>query len=96
MRKMPSVRYRPFSPALSQRISPHEMKKLIRDGNQPLQDIIDATRKILKSGIVPDLQVESALVKRYYDNFMLAPDNPKEPVAMALAEGSQSRNVGPH
>jgi hypothetical protein len=72
----------------------HEMKKLIRDGNQPLQDIIYATRKILKSGIVPDLQVESALVKRYYDNFMLAPDNPKEPVAMALAEEAKAETLG--
>lgn len=72
----------------------HEMKKLIRDGNQPLQDIIDATRNILKSGIVPDLQVESALVKRYYDNFMLAPDNPKEPVAMALAEEAKAETLG--
>jgi hypothetical protein len=72
----------------------HEMKKLVRDGNQPLQDIIEATRNILKSGIVPDLQVESALVKRYYDNFMLAPDNPKEPVAMALAEEAKAETLG--
>lgn len=64
----------------------HEMKQLIRDGNQPLQDVIAATRKIVKRGIVADLQTESALAGRYYDNFMLAPDNPVEPVAMALAK----------
>ncbi|WP_143007641.1 MULTISPECIES: hypothetical protein [Nitrosospira] len=64
----------------------HEMKRLIHDGNQPLQDVIAATRKIVKSGIVADLQTESALAGRYYDNFMLAPDNPVEPVAMALAK----------
>jgi hypothetical protein len=64
----------------------HEMKQLIHDGNQPLQDVIAATRKIVKRGIVADLQTESALAGRYYDNFMLAPGNPAEPVAMALAK----------
>lgn len=64
----------------------HEMKQLIHDGNQPLQDVIAAARKIVKRGIVADLQTESALAGRYYDNFMLAPDNPVEPVAMALAK----------
>jgi hypothetical protein len=72
----------------------HEIKKLVHDSNQPLQDIIDATRNILKSGIVPDLQVEYALVKRYYDNFMLAPDNPREPVAMAIAEEAKAETLG--
>ena len=64
----------------------HEIRKLIRDGNQPLQDVINATRKIVVKGMTADLQVESALVGRYYDNFMLAPNNPEEPVAMALAK----------
>lgn len=68
----------------------HEMKRLIHDGNQPLQDVIAATRKIVKSGIVADLQTESALAGRYYDNFMLAPDNPVEPVAMALAKEARA------
>lgn len=63
----------------------HEMKQLIQDGNQPLQEVIAATRKIVKHGIVADLQTEAALVGRYYDNFMFAPNNPAEPVAMALA-----------
>ncbi len=63
----------------------HEIRKLIQDGNQPLQDVVTATRKIVRNGIIADLQVESALVERYYDNFMLAPGNPAEPVAMALA-----------
>lgn len=63
----------------------HEIRKLIRDGNQPLQDVIKATRKIVVKGIAADLQAESALVGRYYDNFILAPNNPQEPVAMALA-----------
>lgn len=63
----------------------HEMKQLVQDGNQPLQDVIAATRKIVKRGIVADLQTESALAARYYDNFMFAPGNPAEPVAMALA-----------
>lgn len=64
----------------------HELKKIVEESNQPLLDIISATRKIVKKGISPDLQVESTLVERYYDNFMLAPDNPPEPVAMALAK----------
>ncbi len=64
----------------------HELKKLIRDGNQPLQNVINATRQIVERGIIADLQVESTLVERYYDNFMFAPDNPAEPVAMALAK----------
>ena len=68
----------------------NEIKKLIRDGNQPLQDIIKATRKIVTRGIYADLQVESTLVSRYYDNFMLAPDNPPEPVAMALAREAKA------
>jgi len=72
----------------------HELKKLIRDGNQPLQDVINATRRIVKKGIVADLQVESTLVERYYDNFMLAPDNPVEPVAMALAREARVEALG--
>lgn len=72
----------------------HEMKQLIRDGNQPLQDVIAATRKIVKRGIVADLQTESALAARYYDNFMLAPDNPVEPVAMALAKEARAEALG--
>jgi hypothetical protein len=63
----------------------HELRKLIYDANPPLQEVIKATRRIVEKGIVADLQVESALVRRYYDNFMLSPDNPAEPVAMALA-----------
>ena len=72
----------------------NEIKKLIRDGNQPLQDIIKATRKIVAKGIYADLQVESTLVSRYYDNFMLAPDNPPEPVAMALAREAKAEALG--
>jgi hypothetical protein len=72
----------------------HEMKKLIRDGNQPLQEVIKATRKIIKSGIIPDLRVESAIAGRYYDNFMLAPDNPVEPVAMALGKEARAEALG--
>lgn len=64
----------------------HEMKKLIGRSNEPLQDVIRAARRIVENGIVADLQVESALIARYYDNIMLAPDNPPEPVAMALAK----------
>jgi hypothetical protein len=71
----------------------HEVRKLIQDGNQPLQDVVTATRKIVKDGIIPDLQVESALVERYYDNFMLAPGNPVEPVAMALARKSKAEEL---
>ena len=72
----------------------HEIRKLIQDGNQPLQDVVTATRKIVKNGIIPDLQAESALVERYYDNFMLAPGNPAEPVAMALARESKAEALG--
>ena len=72
----------------------NEIKKLIQDGNQPLQDIIKATRKIVMRGIYADLQVESTLVSRYYDNFMLAPDNPPEPVAMALAREAKAEALG--
>ena len=72
----------------------HEVRKLIQDGNQPLQDVVTATRKIVKNGIIPDLQAESALVERYYDNFMLAPGNPAEPVAMALARESKAGELG--
>ncbi len=72
----------------------HELKKIIQESNQPLQDIISATRKIVKKGIAPDLQVESTLVERYYDNFMLAPDNPPEPVAMALAKEVKAEALG--
>lgn len=68
----------------------HEMKKLIGKGNQPLQDVIHAMRKIVKNGIVADLQVETATIARYYDNIMLAPDNPPEPVAMALAREARA------
>jgi hypothetical protein len=72
----------------------HEVRKLIQDGNQPLQDVVTATRRIVKNGIIPDLQAESALVERYYDNFMLAPGNPVEPVAMALARKSKAEELG--
>ncbi|MBA2660006.1 MAG: hypothetical protein H0U72_10890 [Nitrosospira sp.] len=72
----------------------HELQKLIGEGNQPLQDVINATRKIAKKGIVADLQVESNLVERYYDNFMFAPDNPAEPVAMALAREARVEALG--
>ena len=63
-----------------------KLKTLITDSNQPLQDVIAATRKIVSQGFVNDLRTESALVSRYYANFMLAPDNPPEPVAMVLAQ----------
>ncbi|SEK65245.1 hypothetical protein [Nitrosovibrio tenuis] len=72
----------------------HEIRKLIQDGNQPLQEVIIATRKIIRNGIIADLQAESVVVKRYYDNFMLAPDNPAEPVAMALAEEAKVEALG--
>ncbi|HEU4855645.1 MAG TPA: hypothetical protein VFS89_10265 [Nitrosospira sp.] len=72
----------------------HELKKIVQESNQPLLDIISATRKIVKKGIAPDLQVESTLVERYYDNFMLAPDNPPEPVAMALAKEVRAEALG--
>lgn len=67
-----------------------EIRSLIRDAEAPLQDVIGATRRIVEKGIVADLQVEVALVGRYYDNFMLAPDNPAEPVAMALAKQARA------
>jgi hypothetical protein len=67
-----------------------EMKKLIGESNGPLQDVIRATRRIVKNGILADLEVESALIARYYDNIMLAPDNPPEPVAMALAREARA------
>ena len=41
-----------------------------------------------------DLQVESNLVERYYDSFMFAPDNPAEPVAMALAKEARVEALG--
>ncbi len=72
----------------------HEIRKLIRDGNQPLQDVIKAIRKIVVKGMAADLQVESALVGRYYDNFILAPNNPQEPVAMALANEARVEALG--
>jgi hypothetical protein len=71
----------------------HEVRKLIQDGNQPLQDVVAATRKIVRNGIIPDLQAESALVERYFDNFMLAPDNPAEPVAMTLAKERKAEEL---
>jgi hypothetical protein len=72
----------------------HEIRNLVRDANQPLQDVINATRKIVVKGMAADLQVESALVGRYYDNFMLAPSNPQEPVAMALAKEARVEALG--
>ena len=72
----------------------HEIRKLIRDGNQPLQEVIEATRKIVVKGMVADLQVESALVGRYYDNFIFAPNNPQEPIAMALANEARAEALG--
>jgi hypothetical protein len=72
----------------------HEIRKLIRDGNQPLQDVIKATCKIVVKGIAADLQVESALVGRYYDDFIFAPNNPQEPVAMALANEARVEALG--
>jgi hypothetical protein len=68
----------------------HEMRKLIGNGNAPLQDVIRAARRIVKNGIMADLRVELALIERYYDNIMLAPDNPPEPVAMALAKEART------
>lgn len=68
----------------------HELKKIVREGNQPLQDVIDASRRIVKKGMIGDMQVESTLVHRYYDNFMFAPDSPAEPVAMALAKEAKA------
>jgi hypothetical protein len=72
----------------------HEMKQFIREGNPPIQEVIRATRKIMKNGIIADLQGESALIRRYYDNFMFAPDNPAEPVAMALAKEAEAEALG--
>lgn len=72
----------------------HELKKIVQEGNQPLQDVINATRRIVKKGMIGDLRVESTLVERYYDNFMFAPDNPAEPVAMALAREAKAEALG--
>ncbi|MDN5882216.1 MAG: hypothetical protein L0H37_07580 [Nitrosospira sp.] len=72
----------------------HEMKELIQEGNQPLQDVIEAIRKIVRNGIAADLRVEAVMVGRYYDNFMFAPDNPAEPVAMALAKETRAEALG--
>jgi hypothetical protein len=72
----------------------HKLKKIVQEGNQPLQDVINATRRIVKKGMISDLRVESTLVERYYDNFMLAPDNPVEPVAMALAKEAKAEAMG--
>ena len=72
----------------------HELKKIVQEGNQPLQDVIHATRRIVKKGMIGDLRVESTLVERYYDNFMLAPNNPVEPVAMALAKEAKAEALG--
>jgi hypothetical protein len=69
----------------------YEIKKLIRDANQPLREVLAATGRITGTDIVADLRGERALVERYYDNFMLAPDNPAEPVAMALAREARVR-----
>lgn len=72
----------------------HELRKLIYDGNPPLQEVIRAARRIVEKGIVADLRIESVLVERYYDNFMLSPDNPAEPVAMALARETRVEALG--
>lgn len=72
----------------------HAIRKLIGDGNQPLQGVINAIRKIVMKGMVADLHVESALLGRYYDNFMLAPGNPVEPVAMTLAKEARTEALG--
>lgn len=48
----------------------------------------------MKNGIIADLQGESALIRRYYDNFMFAPGNPPEPVAMALAKEAEAEALG--
>ncbi|SFU64610.1 hypothetical protein [Nitrosospira multiformis] len=72
----------------------HELRKLVRDANQPLQHVIQATRKIVEKGMIADLQVETALLGRYYDNFMYMPGNPMEPVAMALAREAKAESLG--
>lgn len=72
----------------------YELRKLVRDANQPLQHVIQATQKIVEKGMIADLQVEAALLGRYYDNFMYAPDNPVEPVAMALAKEAKAESLG--
>ncbi|MCC2681234.1 MAG: hypothetical protein K0S36_798 [Nitrosospira multiformis] len=72
----------------------HELKKLIRDANQPLQHVIQAMRKIVEKGMIADLQVEAVLLGRYYDNFMYAPGSPMEPVAMALAREARTESLG--
>ena len=74
------------------RISLNEIQSVGDESS--VQDIIKATRKIVSKGIGADLQVESKLVTRYYDNFMLAPDNPPEPVAMALAREARADALG--
>lgn len=72
----------------------HELRKLVRDANQPLQHVIQAMRKIVEKGMIADLQVEAVLLGRYYDNFMYAPGNPMEPVAMALAREARTESLG--
>jgi hypothetical protein len=72
----------------------HELKKIVQESNQPLQDVINATRRVVKKGMIGDLRVESTLVERYYDKFMLAPDNPVEPIAMALAKEAKAEALG--
>ncbi|SET25671.1 hypothetical protein SAMN05216412_104187 [Nitrosospira multiformis] len=72
----------------------HELRRLVRDANQPLQHVIQAMRKIVEKGMIADLQVEAALLGRYYDNFMYAPDSPMEPVAMALAREARTESLG--
>jgi hypothetical protein len=69
----------------------HEVRKLIGNANRPLQEVLAATGRITGMDIVADLRGERALVERYYDNFMLAPGNPDEPVAMALAREARIR-----
>lgn len=71
-----------------------QIKNLIQDANQPLQDVIKATRKIVSKGVIADLKVEFALVERYYDNLMLAPDSPEEPLAMSLAQEVKVEALG--
>jgi hypothetical protein len=51
-------------------------------------------RKIVEKGVIADLQVEAALLGRYYDDFMYAPGNPMEPVAMALAKEAKTESLG--
>src|SRR5687768_4009612 len=72
----------------------YELRKLVRDANQPLQHVIQATQKIVEKGMIANLQVEAALLGRYYDNIMYVPDNPLEPVAMALAREARAESLG--